>query len=128
MNATQQASRGDLEKRILACVRELGEAGISIGGSVTVSTRRCGRKNCQCARDESKKHPAASLTYKVHGKTKSVYVPVAMAEEVRSWTRQRRKIKALLKEIDELAEQIIRSHVPESRVADNDRAAAKRRS
>jgi len=126
MAAIPQSSRKVLETRIRARIRQLGDGEISIGGSLTVSTRRCGRKNCQCAHDESKRHPAASLTYKVDGKTKSVYVPVDMIEEVRSWIRQRQKIKRLLKQIDELAEQIIRSHVPATRAATRNRAAAKK--
>jgi len=128
MKTYKQTSKRVLEQRIRARIRELGECGISIAGSLNVSTRRCGRKNCRCASDETKKHAAASLTSKVRGKTRSVYVPVAMVEEVRNWTKERQKIRKLLKEIDKLAEQIIRCHVPASRAASKNRAISQKES
>ena len=125
MSSIKQTSRKTLEQQILRRIRKIGECGISIAGSLNVSTRRCGRKNCQCAVDETKKHPAASLTSKVEGKTRSVYVPTELAEEVQAWVKERKKIKQLLKEIDELAEQIIRIHVPASRAVARNRKASK---
>ncbi len=125
MKHIDQTSRKILEQRIQSRIRKLGECGISIAGSLNVSIRRCGRKNCQCATDETKKHPAASLTSKVQGKTRSVYIPKELTEEVEGWIRERTKIKELLKEIDELAEQLIRIHVPANRAASRNRAATR---
>jgi hypothetical protein len=62
------------------------------------------------------------LTSKVRKKTKVVYVPVDMVEEVGTWVQERRRIKRLLVEMDALAEQLIRSHVRASRAAARNRA------
>jgi len=108
-------SKNVIEQRIRARTKQLGECSISISGSLAKIARKCGRENCRCAEDPSARHEAHLLTSKVRGKTKSVYVPVEMVEEVESWVKERKKIKRLLKEIDELGEQIIRMHVPAAR-------------
>jgi CRISPR type IV-associated protein Csf3 len=53
---------------------------------------------------------AHSVTSKVNAKTKSIYVPVDLAEEVEKWTTEYKKVKSLLKEIDEIGEQIIKAY------------------
>lgn len=111
----KKSSRSTIEGRIHARIRQLGECSISISGSFVRTSRKCGQKNCQCAKEGGKKHPSCILTSKVRGKTKAVYVPVDIAEEVESWAKERKKIKRLLKEIDDLAEQLIRQHVETSR-------------
>ena len=108
-------SRNVIEQRIQARTKQLGECSISISGSLAKIARKCGRRNCRCADDPSARHTAHLLTSKVRGKTKSVYVPVELIEEVDSWVKERKKIKRLLKEIDELGEQLIRLHVPSAR-------------
>jgi len=110
-------SRKTLEQKINVRLLKLAQCGPSIAGSLGQIRRRCGRTNCQCAHDDSKKHPALLLTSKVKGKTKAVYVPADMQEEVERWVGERRQIKRLLKEIDQLVEQIIRQHVRASRAA-----------
>jgi hypothetical protein len=42
---------------------------------------------------------------------------VDIAEEVEAWAKERKKIKGLLKEIDDLAEQLIRQHVETKRAS-----------
>jgi hypothetical protein len=118
----KKLSRNKIEERIQSRIRRLGECSISISGSFVRTSRKCGQKNCQCAQEGGEKHPSCILTSKVRGKTKAVYVPVDLAEEVESWAKERKKIKRLLKEIDELAEQLIRQHV------ENRRAVSKNRS
>ena len=108
-------SRNVIEQRIRARTKRLGECSISISGSLAKIARKCGRKNCRCSHDPEARHTAHLLTSKVKGKTKSVYVPVELVEEVGSWVRERKRIKKLLKEIDELGEQLIRLHVPSER-------------
>lgn len=53
---------------------------------------------------------AYTVTSKVVGKTKSIYVPVDMAEEVEKWTKEYKKVKRLLKEINAIGEQIIKTY------------------
>ena len=118
----ESLSRNVIEQRIRARTKQLGECSLSISGSLSKIARKCGRENCRCADDPSARHAAHLLTSKVRGKTKSVYVPVELVEEVDGWTRERKKIKRLLKEIDELAERLIRQHVPAERARSRNRS------
>jgi hypothetical protein len=108
-------SKTVIEQRIQARTKQLGECSISISGSLAKIARKCGRENCRCASDPSARHSAHILTSKVKGKTKSLYVPVELVEDVNHWIEERKRIKRLLKEIDELSEQLIRLHVPSER-------------
>ena len=103
-------SEATLRSHIQARIRELGEMGLFISGSFVHTERKCGSKTCACA-SGGPKHPCCLLTSKVAGKTKSVYVPVDMAEEVEQWVAENKRLKRLLKDIDELGERLIRIHV-----------------
>jgi DNA-binding transcriptional regulator LsrR (DeoR family) len=79
-----------------------------------VSVRRvCGQPSCHCHRGE--KHLAHQLTYKVRGKTHTVYVPVDFTEEVRSWIEEHRRLKRVLQEITQLSLALVRSHAQEQK-------------
>lgn len=121
----ENLSRSVIEQRIQARTKQLGECSISISGSLARIARKCGRKNCRCADDPAARHAAHLLTSKVGGKTKSVYVPVELVEEVNRWVRERKRIKRLLKEIDELGERLIRLHVPSGRARSRNRSLQK---
>ena len=103
-----------LKQRIKARIKKLGACNTFISGSFVRTGRKCGNPSCRCATG-GKKHPCCLLTSKVKGKTKAVYVPVAMESEVEQWVNEYRKIKKLLKEIDQLSEQIIKQHVKSTR-------------
>jgi hypothetical protein len=55
------------------------------------------------------------LTLKQDGKTKTVYVPKNLMEEVRASIREHQRIRTLLREITQLELARIRAHVAESR-------------
>lgn len=65
------------------------------------------------------RHVAHRLTFKVKGKTKAVYVPVDLVEEVIQWTRNYRHLKKLIRKVTTNSLAILRRHV-------RDKAAAKR--
>lgn len=121
----KNSSRKTIEAQIQSRIRQLGECSTSISGSFVRTSRKCGQKNCQCAQEGGEKHPSCILTSKVRGKTKAVYVPIDLAEEVENWTKERKKIKRLLKEIDDLAEQLIRQHVQTKRAVNKNRSRLK---
>ena len=106
-------STATLEKRRRAKLDELAGIGPLLQGSLAEIGVTCGNPNCRCARGE--KHASHIVTWKIRGKSKSLYVPVDMVEEVREWVDQHRQAKRLLKEISELSQKIIRSHVKERR-------------
>lgn len=55
------------------------------------------------------------LTLKEEGKTRTVYVPKELTEEVRASIREHRRIRTLLQEITQLELAAIRAHVAEKR-------------
>ena len=76
--------------------------------------RVCGTPSCHCHHD-GQKHRAHQLTYKVRGKTRTVYVPVDFTDEVRSWIDEHRRLKRLLQEITQLSLALVRSHAQEQK-------------
>ena len=110
LSMKERISTEMLKQRIGARIKKLGESGIFISGSFVRTGRKCGNPSCRCA-SGGEKHPCCLLTSKVKGKTKAVYVPVDMQDEVSRWAGEYRKIKQLLKEIDRMGERIIKQHV-----------------
>lgn len=76
-----------------------------VDGSLVVVHRRCGKPRCRCTRGE--KHPAHYLMRKVGGKTHSLYIPVALVEEVRGWNQEFRRLKRLVAEICERQRRLV---------------------
>ena len=116
-------SEATLRARIKSRIKELGKAGMFISGSFMRTERKCGSRKCACATGGAK-HPCCLLTSKAGGKTKAVYIPVDMADEVEGWVAEHRRIKAMLKEIDSLGERLIKIHVPSRRRRERNIGAA----
>ena len=102
----RQTSIATIEKQIKARIKKLGACEQFIVGSLVESKRKCGSKTCACA-NGGELHSAHIITKREGGKTKSVYIPVDMVKEVERWTREYKKVKALIGEIDELSEKVI---------------------
>ena len=71
--------------------------------------KRCGRPSCHCYHGEP--HTAWHLSYKVDGKSRTVYVPVDLLDEVRSWIAEHKRIKNTLAQIRLLSVALIKTHV-----------------
>ena len=121
----EQVSIKMLRQRAEAKIKELGKCGMSVSGSFVRTSRKCGKPDCRCA-DGSGKHPCCLLTSKVAGKTKSVYVPVDMEEEVEKWAREHKRVKRLLAEIDALAVEMIKRRASARRAASKNLALLSR--
>ena len=70
--------------------------------------KRCGQPRCRCRQGEP--HLAWHLTYKEGGRTRTVYVPLDLLDEVRSWVQEHQRLKALLAEIHQLTVALVRTH------------------
>ncbi len=57
------------------------------------------------------------LTYKVKGKTHTVYVPVEMVEEVQEWTKEYKRLKQLIRKETKQSLAIIHGYAASRRVA-----------
>lgn len=101
-------------RRMLASrLKQVAASKPLVAASLVAITKFCGNPVCRCYRGH--KHRAHHLTYKVRGKSHTVYVPVDLTEEVRSWIEEYRRLKRLLREISHLTLALVRSHVLERR-------------
>ena len=87
-------------------VKQLGELGPFVEGSLCKFVRP-GRKSASW-----------HLTYKVDGKTQTVYVPVGMVEEVRRWTEEYKHLKELIRKETKQSLALIHSYAARRRAAD----------
>jgi hypothetical protein len=69
-------------------------------GSLGAVSRRCGRKGCHCATGE-KHGPVFYLTRSAAGRTRNIYVPPELGEEVEAGVAAYRRYRELGQEIAE---------------------------
>ncbi|MEI7903627.1 MAG: DUF6788 family protein, partial [bacterium] len=67
--------------------RQLGEIGLFVEGTLS-KVKRPGRKR-----------PAWQLTFKQAGKTRTVYVPVTLVEEVQQWAKEYKRLKQMIRKV-----------------------------
>ncbi len=97
-----------LRRQIDSRLKKLTTSQPVLAASLVRITKYCGRRSCRCYRGD--KHVAYHLSYKIHQKTRVVYVPVDLLEEVRSWIDEHRRLKRLLQEISQLSLALVRGH------------------
>jgi len=84
-----------------------------LAASLVRIAKHCGREGCRCQKGQ--KHVGNYLTFKVAGKTRTVYVPLDLVAEVRAWIAEGRRLKGLMRESSLLAAALVRGHVAERR-------------
>ena len=104
MQATP-ASQNRHTTRRDAALRRLAASGPFIEGNL------CSFKRPGCTQ------PGWHLTFKQKGKTRTVYVPVDLVAEVKTWTHEYRQLKKHLREVTRHSLAIIRNHVASQRAA-----------
>jgi hypothetical protein len=92
-------------------VKGLTARGPVLTASLVRIAKHCGRTGCRCQKGQ--KHVGNYLTFKVEGKTRTVYVPLDLVEEVRAWIAEGRRLKGLMRESSVLATALVASHVAE---------------
>jgi hypothetical protein len=78
-------------QRVLTRLRTIGPF---LEGSLTVTTKRCGKPRCRCV-DAGPIHEAAVLTWKEEGTTRTLHVPRALREDVAAWVAEGKRLKEL---------------------------------
>ena len=66
--------------------------------------------------------PGWHLTFKQKGRTRTVYVPMDLVSDVKSWTRTYQHLKKLIREVTRRSLGLIRGHVANQRAAKRSRA------
>jgi len=87
-------------------LRELRRIHPFVQGSFTVTKKRCGNPKCRCA-TEGPFHETALLTWKESKKTKTLYVPKHLREEVKQWVEEGKKLKKLIADMSALQKAIL---------------------
>ena len=96
-------------RRMLDARRALLAPGLPVlAATLTQVRKRCGQPACHCYHGQP--HAAWHLTYKVKGKTRTVYVPLDLLDDVRSWIAEHKRLKATLDEIHQLSVALVRTH------------------
>jgi hypothetical protein len=84
--------------------RELLELEYFVKGTVLKRMMKCGRPQCGCHHDQSKRHgPYFEWTYKANGKTVNVKLTAESAPLYKAATRQQRKLKGILARLERLS-------------------------
>jgi hypothetical protein len=89
--------------------RELAELGLALPGSLNVRTGPCGKDSCSCHDDPPRLHgPFRSWTRKVAGKTVTHLLTESQLDDYESLFDNHRRLKHLLKELEELSLEVVR--------------------
>jgi hypothetical protein len=92
-------------------LHKLGLRAPVLAASLNVYRHRCGRPTCRCHHG-GPLHAGQHVTCKLAGnRTHTVYVPKDLVPEVRAWIADHKRLKQLLKEIQQLGLALIRTHV-----------------
>ena len=110
-----EKNANSFRREVAARLKKLAGFGPMVDGSLVVVRRRCGNPRCRCAQGE--KHPAHYLIRKVGRKTVSLYIPVALVEDVRGWNQEFRRLKRLVAELCERQRKVVAAATAERRSA-----------
>ena len=78
-------------QRVLARLRAIEPF---LEGSLTITTKRCGKPTCRCVA-AGPIHDAAVLTWKEAGTTRTLHVPIALREVVGAWVTEGKRLRKL---------------------------------
>jgi len=97
------------KQRFLELRRGLEQIEYFCQGTVLKRMMKCGKAQCACASDPSKRHgPYYELTYKANGKTVNVKLSPEAAPLYTAAAKQYRNLKTLLNRLDKLSKTILR--------------------
>lgn len=86
-------------------------------GSVVERLRRCGRSNCACATDPSRRHGGKFLTVQLDGRTHAVHVRLEDEARIQAATAAYAKLWDLINELTECEFSDLRREARERRRA-----------
>ncbi|HKM54197.1 MAG TPA: DUF6788 family protein [Isosphaeraceae bacterium] len=108
-------SRPTLIRRMLESrLKQMVPAGPVLAASLNRLNKRCGQPSCSCHHG-GPLHQAHHLTFREAGKTRTVYVPRDLLQEVQTWVQEHQRLKALIHEVSQLAVALVKGHVADRR-------------
>lgn len=102
-----------IRRHLEARLKEFSPQSPILAASLVLVHRRCGRAGCHCQKGPG--HPTHYLTCKQQGKTRTVYVPQDLLQEVQLWIREHQRLKKLSQHISQLALAQVQTHVTDRR-------------
>lgn len=91
-------------ERARAIAAEMAEVGPALPGSILARSMRCASPGCHCHADPPVLHgPYWFWTRKVAAKTVSRVLSPEQVEDYRSWSEADRRLRALLRELEQIA-------------------------
>lgn len=107
------------EQKYRSLTAELGALGFISPGSLVLRETSCGKSGCKCQGDPPRLHgPYYQWSRVVDGKTVSRRLTVAQAELYEEWIANRRLLKQIVEEMDEVsaaAGELLLRHATEAR-------------
>jgi uncharacterized protein DUF6788 len=95
-------------------LKQLVPVGPVLAATLARVQKRCGQPSCACHHG-GPLHQAHHLVFSQGGKSRTVYVPQDLLDEVRSWVQEHQRLKARLAEVNQLTLALIRGHVQDRR-------------
>jgi len=91
-------------------LKKLGLRSPVLAASLHAYSHRCGQPSCRCHHG-GPLHAGQHVTFSGPGnKTHTVYVPKDLLPEVQAWIAGHKRLKQLLKEIQQLTLALVRTH------------------
>lgn len=90
-------SKAFLQRKAKSLRSQMRLIGQMIKGSIMIRAIKCGKSSCKCARGAF--HRAICITYKISGKTKTIYVDKEHEAEALLMCANYKKMKELLKQL-----------------------------
>ena len=98
-----------IRRMLQSRLNRLTPTGPILAASLSLVHKTCGQPSCAC-RHGGPKHTAHHLTLKENGKTRTVYVPVDLVDEVRAWVAEHQRLKQPHSEISQLSLALVTTH------------------
>ena len=102
---TRHRMTSDLGKVALDRLRKIKPF---IQASLSLTKKRCGNPRCRCAK-EGPLHEVALLTWKQQKRTRTLYVPMELRQEVETWVQEGKLLKRLVAEVSQAQREFLTS-------------------
>jgi len=79
-----------------------------VQASLSITKKRCGNPRCRCAQ-EGPLHEVALLTWKEEKRTRTLYVPMQLRQEVERWVQEGKLLKRLVAEVSQAQREFLTS-------------------
>jgi hypothetical protein len=102
---TRQRMTNDRGKAALERLRRIKPF---IQASLNITKKRCGNPQCRCSQ-EGPIHEVALLTWKEEKRTRTLYVPIELRQEVKRWVQEGKLLKHLAAELSQAQREFLTS-------------------